>query len=82
MTTDAWKQAIIHNVLSLQKSSSMICYCSFLRLLYKCTRKIKSASVPVIRDLVAQKKLKLQAIARMHRDIEKIDEQLAKLLSG
>lgn len=49
---------------------------------YRCTRKIKSASVPVIRDLVAKEKLKLQAIARMQRDIEKIDEQLAKLLSG
>ena len=48
----------------------------------KCTRKIKSASVPVIRDLVAKKRLKLQAIARMQRDIEKNDEQLAKLLSG
>ena len=49
---------------------------------YKGTRKIRSASVPVIRNLVVKKKLKLQTIARMQRDIEKIDEQLAKLLSG
>ena len=48
---------------------------------YKCTRKIRSASVPVIRELVASKKLKQQAIARMQRDIERIDEQLGKLLS-
>lgn len=48
---------------------------------YKCTRKIRSASVPVIRELVASKKLKQQAIARMQRDIERIDEQLEKLLS-
>ena len=48
---------------------------------YKCTRKIRSASVPVIRELVASKKLKQQAIARMQRDIGRIDEQLGKLLS-
>ena len=48
---------------------------------YKCTRKIKSASVPVIRELVATRKLKQQAITRMQRDIERIDKQLAALLS-
>ena len=48
---------------------------------YKCTRKIRSASVPVIRELMASKKLKQQAIARMQRDIGRIDEQLGKLLS-
>ena len=48
---------------------------------YSCTRKIGSASVPVIRDFVALKMLKQQAIVRMQRDIERIDEQLEKLLS-
>lgn len=48
---------------------------------YNCTRKIRSASVPVIRALVATKRTKQQNIARMQRDIEKIDERLLKLLS-
>ena len=34
---------------------------------YSCTRKIGSASVPVIRDFVALKMLKQQAIVRMRR---------------
>ena len=49
---------------------------------YKCTRRIGSASVPVIRELVATRIMKNQAIARMERDIAKIDEQLQKLLPG
>ena len=40
---------------------------------YSCTRKIGSASVPVIRDFVALKMLKQQAIVRMQRDVERID---------
>ena len=47
----------------------------------KCTRKIGSVSVPAIRELAAARKLKSQAVARMQREIDRIDEQLELLLA-
>ena len=47
---------------------------------YRCTRKIHFVSLPVIRKLMAARKLKLQAIVRMQRDIKRIDKQLDCLL--
>ena len=48
---------------------------------YKCTRMINSVRLSVIRELLAKRIMKLQATARMQRDIEQIDEQLNALLS-
>ena len=47
---------------------------------YECMREIEGISVAAVRELAASRKLKMMAISRMQREIEKIESHLQILL--